>query len=296
MHSNLASACVAFGILYCCPVESEPRKRRWWRRLLLVAGLITVAIVLMVFGFQRRLLFPRHLTETQPQAANLVEGLEEVWIESDQGPVEGWLIPGGATAEAPGPAVVFAHGNAELIDYWPIEMAPYRKLGVTVLLAEFRGYGRSAGSPSQERITSDLVAFHDILAARPDVDPERIVFHGRSMGGGAVCALAVERRPAALILQSTYTSLPNMARRFFVPGFLILDRFDNEATLRSYDGPVLIVHGQQDTLIPFSEAEALRSASAGPSELVPLTGGHNDCSQTRIFEEIERFFVDNSLI
>ncbi len=277
-------------------MESTPRKRRRWRLLLLIVSLLLVAIVIMVFALQRRLLFPRHLTEPQPQAANLIDGLEEVWIESDQGPVEGWLIPGGATAQEPGPAVIFAHGNAELIDYWPVEMAPYREMGVTVLLAEFRGYGRSAGSPSQDRITSDFEAFYDILAARPDVDPDRIIFHGRSMGGGAACALAAERRPAALILQSTFTSLPNMARRFFLPGFLVLDQFDNEALVRDFDGPVLVVHGEQDTLIPFSHGEALRAAAAGPAELVPLTGGHNDCSQQLIFEAIERFLGEHDLI
>ena len=79
--------------------------------------------------------------------------LKKIWLDTEEGRVEAWLIPGDdVSAERPGPAVVFTHGNAELIDYWPAALAGYQKLGATLLLPEYRGYGRSAGSPSQEKI------------------------------------------------------------------------------------------------------------------------------------------------
>src|SRR5690606_34255575 len=105
-----------------------------------------------------------------------------------EGRVEAWLLPGdGVSAERPGPAVVFAHGNAELIDHWPGALARYRRLGVSVVLPEYRGYGRSAGRPSESAIRDDLRALHARLSSHPMVDVTRLVYHGRSLGGGAVC-------------------------------------------------------------------------------------------------------------
>src|SRR5688572_30832441 len=130
------------------------------------------------------------MVQADPRAGEGIAGLERLHV----GPVEGWFLPAyGVAAGRPGPAVIFAHGNAEIIDPYALELEPYRRMGVSVLLPEFRGYGRSGGEPSEEGITDDFVAFHDLLAARPDVDPSRIVFHGRSLGGGVVCALAARR-------------------------------------------------------------------------------------------------------
>ena len=94
-----------------------------------------------------------------------VEGLVRLRRDVDGGGVEAWVLPGrGASAERPGPAVIFAHGNGELIDHWPDVLSWYVRQGVTVLLPEYRGYGRSAGRPSERDITDDFVWFHDDLA------------------------------------------------------------------------------------------------------------------------------------
>ena len=96
------------------------------------------------------------------------------------------------------------------------------------------------------------------------------------MGGGAVCALAGQRGLAALALSSTFTSVRAFASDYFMPGFLVLDPFDNEAALGAYDGPVLIFHGERDDLIPFEQAKALEAA-APDATLVPWDCQHNDC-------------------
>ena len=146
----------------------------------------------------------------------------------------------------PAPAFIFAHGNGELIDYWPDELRPVAALGAGLLLVEYPGYGRSEGAPTQERILEVFTRAYDRLAARPEVDPGRIVLIGRSMGGGAVCDLALKRPSAALVLLSTFTSLRTYAVRYLAPGFLIRDPFDNLAAVRQYPGPVLVVHGRED--------------------------------------------------
>jgi fermentation-respiration switch protein FrsA (DUF1100 family) len=249
--------------------------RRWapFLDVLLLVGIGMFSLTQM----QRAILFPRQYTTPDPRAGADVPGLEKIWIPSAAGPVEGWLLAGqGVDPNHPGPLVLFAHGNAELIEYWPGPLSEYRRMGVSVFLPEFRGYGRSAGSPSQQAITEDFLAFYDQIARRPEVDPKRIVFHGRSMGGGAVCALAALRPPRALILQSTFASIKDLARKFMLPGFLVADPFDNQAVLRQLAAPILILHGRQDDLIPFDHAERLHAAAPG-SQFIAYDCGHNDC-------------------
>jgi fermentation-respiration switch protein FrsA (DUF1100 family) len=224
---------------------------------------------------QRTLLFPRHLV-VPPLRAPRVEGLERWWLDTDAGRVEVWFLPGvGVTRERPGPAVLFAHGNGELIDHWPEALAPYRKLGVSLVLAEYRGYGRSAGKPSEPALARDFVALHARLSQDPRVDMERLVYHGRSLGGGVVCGLTRTHAPRALVLESTFTSVVEVARGMRIPSFLIHDRFENLPVVQSFEGPVLVMHGSEDTLIPMRHAEAL--AAANPrAKLVLYRAGHND--------------------
>lgn len=229
-----------------------------------------------MFHLQRYFLFPRHLVQAPRGVAQAIPDLEVLWLDTPQGRVEAWLLPGrGVSAQEPGPAVIFAHGNAEVIDHWASFLEPYQAMGITVLLPEYRGYGRSGGSPSQKSITEDLVRFYDLLVARPEVDPGRVIFHGRSLGGGAVCALAARRPPASLILQSTFTSVRELMAGYFVPGFLVADPFDNLAVLRHLAAPTLVVHGEHDMLIPHTHAQRLAQASQG--RLLSYPCDHNDC-------------------
>jgi len=227
-----------------------------------------------------------------------VAGLEKLWIDTDQGRVEGWFIPGqGVSRESPGPLVIYAHGNAELIDYYPYVLAPYTQRGVSLLLPEFRGYGRSAGSPSQKRITGDFVRFYDLAAVRPEVDRQRIIFHGQSVGTGVVCALALHREPAAMILQSPFSSVKSMMARYLVPPFLVLDPFDNAAVVRELDRPMLIMHGSRDEVIPFAHGRGLHGM-ARQATFCEYDCGHNDfpIELPRYWQEIGDFLRDQGLI
>ncbi len=230
----------------------------------------------LAFFLQRGMLFPRAYARPHPEAKRHLEGLVERPIDTPEGRVECWLVPApGASAERKAPAVLFFHGNAELIDDLVPVAAEYRRLGVTVLLPEYRGYGRSAGSPSEETIVADAERFLADLLARPDVDAERIVYHGRSVGAGVACALAARRKPAALVLESPFRSVSAMARRFAVPPFLVRDPFDNEAVVRSFDRPILLFHGRCDTIVPYAHGVALK-ALAHDATLVTYECDHND--------------------
>ncbi len=256
--------------------------------ILVILLLVAVCWQLVGCGLQRKMLFPTFAIPSNLQNPNpTIPGLIKHSINTDAGTTEAWFMPGdGAAADQPQPAVIFAHGNAELIDIWPEYLAPYRALGISVMLIEYRGYGRSEGKPSQATITEDFIAGYDWLTSRDDVDADRIVFHGRSVGGGVVCALAAERPPAALILQSTFTSVTDIALRFGLLPPFVSDPFDNESVVRNYQGPTLILHGKHDSIIPYRHAEKLHAAAPN-STLSTYDCDHNDFPLTG-----ERYWAD----
>ena len=245
--------------------------------------------LLMACLLQRRMVFPRHLVKPDPHAGDRIARLVKVWLETPEGNVESWFVPAPkATSSHPTPAVLYAHGNAELIDYQHDLIRGYSRLGVSVMLCEFRGYGRSAGSPSQKKITSDFAQCYDWLKARPEVDPTRIFFHGRSLGTGVVCSLARRRKPAALILVSPFTSIADMMAWYLIPRPFVRDPFDNAAVLKAYQGPVLLMHGKRDAVVPIRYSEALHGLSPR-STFRRYNCGHNDfpTHSSRFWSDIE---------
>ncbi len=241
----------------------------------------------------RSVLYPRGYAMPARDPGAGVSGLEKMTVDTAQGEVEGWFLPR-TTDGPPGPGVIFAHGNAELIDHWPEFMQPYREMGVSVLLAEYRGYGRSAGDPTQERITADFVAFRSWLDARDEVDPQRVIYHGRSLGGGAVGALAARVPPAALILESTFTSVADIASAFMVPRGFIADPYDTIGTIAANPGlPLLVMHGDHDSLVRPEHGRKLASASEA-SRLEWFDADHNDFpgDVDRYWSVVKEFVTD----
>jgi hypothetical protein len=246
--------------------------------LVSVFALAAVALALwwvLAFVAQRALLFPR--SAIPPGAAVDLGWLggQRLWLEAGGQRSEAWLLPA-RPAGAPGPLLLYAHGNGELIDHWAEAFEPARARGVSALLVEYPGYGRSEGAPSEISIRAALVAAFDWAAAQGGVDASRIVGWGRSLGGGAVCALARERPLAALVLESTFTSVRSLAARFGVPGFLVRDPFDNLSLVRGFERPLLLLHGERDEVVAVEHARSLHAA-APRAELHLLPCGHNDC-------------------
>jgi pimeloyl-ACP methyl ester carboxylesterase len=241
--------------------------------LLLVALLVAASAGLR--ALERVLLFP---APPPPEQEPVLEaGVERSWLELPFGRVEAFLLAPDAPASGPRPLLVFAHGNGELVDHWLSGFSRLRALGVAVLLVEYPGYGRSAGMPSESSIQSALAAGYDWALGKGTLDPGRVIGHGRSLGGGAVCALGRVRSLSALVLESTFTSIGDVAAEWlralrFVSG----GGFDNLTFLRGYASPVLVVHGEQDELIPLSQARRL-AAAARAAELQVWPCGHG-CS------------------
>jgi hypothetical protein len=258
--------------------------------LLLLLGL---AVAVVFFG-QRSLIFPgsRALGTVAPEDV----GGERIWLTASGERSEAWLLPP-RNAGGAGPLLIYAHGNGELIDHWVEAFEPARKRGAAALLVEYPGYGRSRGSPSERTIRATLVAAYDFATKERGFAGRPVVGWGRSLGGGAVCALARERQLAALVLESTFTSVTRMALLAGLPErlapLLVRDPFDNLGLLHRFTGPVLLLHGERDEMVPPAEAEALRAASHG-AELHWLPCGHNDCA--RPWPPVLRFLVAHGLL
>ena len=258
---------------------------------------VTIAVLVIVsaywillFFVQRSMLFPR------PPASMAMDpppGVEKVWLSTSFGRVEAWYLPPAAAGNVRAPLLMFTHGNGELIDFWPDEFGPPRVWGMGVLLVEYPGYGRSEGSPSEQSITETMLAAHDWAAAQPGLDASRIIPYGRSLGGAAAIVLAARRPSPALILESTFSSVAAFARGFRAPSFLIRDRFDTLAAVKQFKGPILVLHGSRDDIVPPQHGADI-AAAAPRATLRSMPCGHNDCP--RPWNEIRAFLAEHRLL
>lgn len=242
-------------------------------RFIVLSAIAYAAYVLLLFLMQRQIIYPgRYIRVSGPPPI----GIETIALVSAAGAGQAWFMP----PLKPGregriPLVIFFHGNGEVVDHLPEQAEGFRELGMGVLLVEYPGFGRSSVDPDEESIIATAVAAYDAALKLAAIDPHRIVVFGRSLGGGAACALAARRPTAALILQSAFSSTRPLARRLLVPGFLVRDQFDNGKVLASYRKPILLFHGNRDSTIPPEHSrELLRRAPH--ARLVELPSGHND--------------------
>ncbi len=260
-------------------IASPKRGRRRGSRLLhfLVISLVFYAAWCgLLYLVQDSILFPAEMA-MPPRIGGPPEGVIVLRREIEDGQsVEGWLYPAIEKGEAgPAPLAVLFHGNAEVIDHQNWHVEHYRNMGYAVFLPEYRGYGRAGGSPSQRGIVEDSAFLLDEVLKRTDIHPEKVIFHGWSIGGAIAAQVAAKRPPQGMILQSTPASVAEMAWRYGAPGFLVKNPFRTVDALKAVPRRALIIHGLNDSIVPVSHAHRLAAAS-------PLTtyaefpAGHND--------------------
>lgn len=178
------------------------------------------------------------------------------------------------------PTLIYFYGNAEHLAHAIGGVLQLSTLGVNVLVVEYVGYGMADGSPSEQAMYAAADAAYDHLLTRPDVNRERLVPTGLSIGCAAAIDLASRRPCAGLVCFSPFTSLPEVARDvapWLPTGLLLSYRFDNLSKIALYPGPVFLSHGRDDEVVPFHMSERLVKAIRGPLTFIPLDGaGHND--------------------
>ena len=217
---------------------------------------------------------------------------EDVFFESADGTkLHGWLV------EHPQPraALLYLHGNGDCVGY----LGPYLQQlrdnhQITIFAFDYRGYGRSEGAPGEQGILEDGHAAQMWLAERMKLKPADIVLMGRSLGGGVAVDLAANNGARGLILQSTFTSLPDAAACLYPWApvrWLMKNRYDSLSKIGRYPGNVLISHGTTDDLVPCNLGRKLYDAVPGPKRFVELTGGHNDEESPEYYDALDEFLI-----
>jgi fermentation-respiration switch protein FrsA (DUF1100 family) len=202
---------------------------------------------------------------------------EDVWFTSPDGvKLHGWYCP----AKNPRGYVLFAHGNGgNLSSRWERYRLLANRLELTVLAFDYRGYGQSEGKPSEAGLIADARAARAFLATKAHVAESEIILYGQSLGGAVMVELASEDGAKALILESTFTSLADVANFKFPltpPGKILRNEFNSLAKIDRYRGPLLVLHGDKDKLVPFAQAQRLYAAANEPKTFVIVhEGGHN---------------------
>ena len=268
--------------------------------LLVVVAVLAAALGLL-WLFQRRLLnFPT--PGPVPPAASVLPGAEDVTFETADGlRLAGWFVPAppGGPADRVGrarPAVLVCNGNGGDRSMRAPLAAALARMGLGVLLFDYRGYGGNPGHPTEGGLAADARAALGYLAGRPEVDPERVIYFGESLGAAVALRLATERPPAALVLRSPFASLAEVGRRHYpvLPVSLLLrDRYDSAALAGRLDAPLLVVAGGRDQIVPASHSRRLFDAAPQPKRLVVLDGAdHNDdelLAGPRLLAELRTF-------
>lgn len=245
-----------------------------WKKLLrtILVTLVSVYVLILVLLviFEDKLIYFPTKGDVGPSPG------EEVWITAADGvKLHAWYLPHPAAKAT----ILHLHGNAGNLSDRRDLVRDLHALGTNVLAIDFRGYGRSEGSPSEKGIYADARAAYDWLLAKTTAD--KIVLHGESLGGAPACELASTLPCGGLVLQSTFTSIPDMAPRVypFIPRWIVRTQFNNLAKVPKITCRKLFLHSRTDEMIPFEMGEQLYAAAGDPKDCLWFArAGHNDMS------------------
>jgi len=272
------------------------------KRILILVPLTYLGVCLLMFLLQSKLIFfPGPPPESTPGEWGM--DYTDLLIRTSDGvDLHAWWIPSGlsdqgsdGSSSEPRGAVVVAHGNGGNIEHRLGLARAFHHLGYSVLLFDYRGYGKSSGAPSEEGVYLDAEAAYDHVTEAEAVPPSKIVIYGESLGGGVAIELARRRECFALVTESAFLSIRDVAAhhyRWLPVRWLARQRFDNVAKLPDIRTPYLAIHSPDDEIVPYFHAEGLFDAANEPKALVTTRGGHNAGgfqTSSRATAEVEAF-------
>jgi len=262
-------------------------------------GLATVVVTLRVIE-NRLVYFPPRYPEGFPSPQTYQGEVEDVWLLTQDGIRVNAFYHSNSSSKQ---ALLWFHGNAENIGYNLEHLRMLATIGVNILAVDYRGYGKSEGSPDEAGVYHDADAAYDYLLKQRHIRAEDVIIYGHSLGGAVAVDLASRRPCGGLVVQSSFTSARAMARRMFrlpLIEYAAKSRFDSLEKIREVHAPILIVHGTRDETVPFEMGEQLFRAAPQPKRFYPIAGaGHNDlmevggqaylaCLQSFVAESVAR--------
>ncbi|MFH0790963.1 MAG: alpha/beta hydrolase [Candidatus Omnitrophota bacterium] len=240
---------------------------------IIILGVIIFRIY-FIFLEQKGLYHPYKEIPQTPADSGII--YEEVNFKTTDGCLlNGWFVP----AKGSKITVLYCHGNAGNIYHRLHKVNFFHGMGVNFFIFDYRGYGKSAGVPSEKGLYKDVQAAYDYIVSRNDVDKDKIVVYGKSLGGPVAADLCLNRKASALILEGSFASVALRAQQLypFLPmKLLITQKYDTMAKVKNIHIPKLIAHGRGDDVISFRHGEILFASAAEPKQFLPFEGGHND--------------------
>ena len=249
------------------------------RSIVSILLVTTLGWWLLTSMLQERIIFPNSFAN-RDVPVRAPDDFEVIRVGPDQ-TVEALLIVP-ETGTEPAPLIVVMHGNAELADDWTGFARRQASRGYAVLIPEYRGYGRSKGTPGQDRIRSDVLEAIHIAATRDVIDGGRIAYMGRSIGSAIAADVALRRTPDCMVFIVPPVSVSGFAWNYGIPPLLVRHPFRTDLALPQLDVPLLICSHDQDEVIPAIQSEELHRL-APDSTLMRFEGRHNF-----LFDESER--------
>jgi fermentation-respiration switch protein FrsA (DUF1100 family) len=240
--------------------------------------LVSIALIILFFFFirfieKKSLYFPLRNIEATPRDIGLT--YDEVFVVTADGvKISGWYIP----SDSPRATVLLSHGNGGNISHRLEKIKLLHDLDLSILLFDYRGYGMSTGSPSEAGLYLDAGAMYGYLVNEKRIPAEKIVGYGESLGGAVIVALADKHELGGMILEGSFTSIRDMARKYFpfIPVFVYKTSFDAFEKIKDIKIPKLHFHSRSDEIVPFELGKKLFENAPEPKEFVALQGGHND--------------------
>jgi fermentation-respiration switch protein FrsA (DUF1100 family) len=232
-----------------------------------------IAFILFVRHLEQKTLFiPAKTITYTPQLKKLA--YEDVYFPSGPYKINGWFIP----ANPKSATILYCHGNAGNIGDRLDKMEMFHNIGLNVFIFDYRGYGNSQGHSSEKGLYEDARAAYDYLISRGDIDKNKIIDYGTSLGGSVAIDLATQRKFEAIIIDSSFSSAADMARRIYpmIPTFFMSVKLDSVSKIKNLTIPKLFIHSTQDEVVPFKLGKKLYDAASDPKEFVAIKGGHND--------------------
>jgi len=247
------------------------------------------AFVVLMYAAQRKLMYFPDVTRYPPAAAGLPEAEEIVLAAADGEKLIAWHVP----PRDDQPVVVYFQGNGGGLNLRGWRFRQIVAEGVGLLGLCYRGYGGSSGYPSEQGLLQDAAAAYGF--ATRNYPPERIVLWGESLGTGVAVALAAERPVARLVLESPFTAAVDIAAAAypFLPVRLLMkDEFRSDRRIEKVSAPVLVLHGERDSVVPIRYGERLYGLIHAPKRFVRLAGAdHNDHDEHGGFEAVRGFIA-----
>jgi len=246
----------------------------WLLALGTAAAILTGGFVMMDRLVGSMLYHPTPGVDIDPRRAPVP--VEEVFLDTEDGVrIHAFYLPHPQASRA----ILFLHGNAGNASHRIPNAVLLQQLGAHVLLLDYRGYGRSQGSPSEKGLLADARAGLAHLEEQRGIPARQVVLFGRSLGGAVAVQLARDRELAGVILESTFSSLSDTAAAHMGRpiGYLVRGRYDSRAAIESVRAPLLFFHGDRDTIVPYELGQRLFEAAPEPKRFETLPGaGHND--------------------